>query len=331
MDLCIDDFHRGEWGEAAELAAEGLSVCEERGSRFFGWYFRYHQALLAAVQGRFDTSRALADQMIGWAGPRGARTAQVYARHALVLADLGQGDFESAYQHATAMSPAGTLASHVPHCLWVVMDLVEAAVRTHRHEEADRHVRAMREADLAALSPRLAILAAASAAIAADDGQAPALFQRALGLPTVDQWPFDAARVRLAYGERLRRTRATTESRIPLQAALTAFQKLGAAPWASRAELELRATGAIRTPSGARGADSLTPQELQIARLAASGLTNKQIAERLYLSPRTVGGHLYQIFPKLGITTRAALRDALGRGGQLVTDARRRRPAPPRL
>ena len=74
----------------------------------------------------------------------------------------------------------------------------------------------------------------------------------------------------------------------------------------------MRATGAIRTPSSARGAESLTPQELQIARLAASGLTNKQIAERLYLSPRTVGGHLYQIFPKLGITTRAALRDALG-------------------
>ena len=238
MDLCIDDFHRGEWGEAAQLAAEGLSLCEERGSRFFGWYFRYHQALLAAVQGRFDTSRALADQMIGWAGPRGARTAQAYARHALVLADLGQGDFESAYQHATAMSPAGTLASHVPHCLWVVMDLVDAAVRTQRHDDADRHVRAMREADLAALSPRLAILVTASAAIAADDEQAPPLFQRALGLPTVDQWPFDAARVRLLYGERLRRTRAAAESRIPLQAALTAFQKLGAAPWASRAELE---------------------------------------------------------------------------------------------
>ena len=153
---------------------------------------------------------------------------------------------------------------------------------------------------------------AASAAIAADDERAPALFQRALGLPSVEQWPFDAARVRLAYGERLRRTRAAAESRIPLQAALTAFQKLGAAPWASRAELELRATGAIRTPSSARGAESLTPQELQIARLAASGLTNKQIAQRLYLSPRTVGGHLYQIFPKLGITTRAALRDALG-------------------
>ena len=144
MDLCIDDFHRGEWEEAAELAAEGLRVCEERGSGFFGWYFRYHQALLAAVQGRFDTSRALADQMTGWAGPRGVRTAQVYAHHAQVLADLGQGDFESAYHHATAMSPAGTLASQVPHCLWVVMDLVEAGVRTHRQDEAGPHVRASR-------------------------------------------------------------------------------------------------------------------------------------------------------------------------------------------
>ena len=74
----------------------------------------------------------------------------------------------------------------------------------------------------------------------------------------------------------------------------------------------MRATGLTRTPSGVPGAAALTPQELQIARLAASGMTNKQIAARLYLSPRTVGGHLYQIFPKLGITSRAALRDALG-------------------
>jgi len=311
VNLCFDDFLRGDWGEAVELATEGLQVSEERGGRFFGWYFRYLQALLAAVQGRFDTSRALANQVIGWAGPRGVRTAQVWTLHALVLADLGQGDYESAYQHATAMSPAGALAPYAPHCLWVVMDLVEAAVRTHRQAEAERHVQAVREAGIAALSPRLAILAAGSAAIAADDEHAPALFEEALRLPTVDQWPFDVARVRLAYGERLRRLRATTESRTHLEAALAAFQKLGATPWASRAEPELRATGRTRMPSRAPDVGALTPQELQIARLAASGMTNKQIAERLFLSPRTVGGHLYQIFPKLGITTRAALRDAL--------------------
>ena len=104
-------------------------------------------------------------------------------------------------------------------------------------------MQAVREADIAALSERLAILAVASAAIAAGDEQAPSLFEQALSLPTADQWPFDVARVRLAYGERLRRVRAATESRIHLEVALTAFQKLGAAPWAARAELELRAAG----------------------------------------------------------------------------------------
>jgi DNA-binding CsgD family transcriptional regulator len=172
-------------------------------------------------------------------------------------------------------------------------------------------VQALCEAGRAVLSPRLTILAAASAAIAADDAHAPALFEEALNLPTVDQWPFDAARVRLGYGERLRRLRVITESRTYLEAALTAFQKLGAAPWAARAELELAATGRTKVPSRAAGTGALTPQKLQIARLAATGMTNKQIAERLYLSPRTVGGHLYQIFPALGISTRAALRDAL--------------------
>jgi len=310
-NLCFDDFARGNWAEAAELAAEGLKVAEDRAGRFFGWYFRYIQALLAAVQGRFDTSRALASQVIGWAGPRGVGLAQVWAHYALELADLGAGDFEGAYRHAAAMSPAGTLAPYAPHCLWAVMDLVESAVRTHRQAEAERHVHAISEAGIAALSPRLAILAAGSAALVAGDNRAPALFEEALSLPAADQWPFDVARVRLVYGERLRRLRATSESRIHLEAALAAFQKLGALPWAARAELELRATGRTRMPSRAPDAGALTPQELQIARLAASGMTNKQIAERLFLSPRTVGGHLYQIFPKLGITTRAGLRDAL--------------------
>ena len=314
MDLCTDDFHRGLWGEADELAAEGLRVAEERGSRFFAWYLRYHQALLAAVQGRFDTSRALAEQIIGWAGPRGVRTAHIYAHHPLVLADLGQGDFESAYRHAAAISPPGSPGVSRP------------ALSVGRHGPGrgrGAHAPGGRgrppcpghgaSGDRRPV-PRLAILVSASAAIAAQDDEAPALFEKALSLPTVDQWPFDVARVRLAYGERLRRARATTDSRVHLQAALTAFRALGAAPWASRSELELRATGLTRTPSVAPGIDSLTPQELQIARLAAAGMTNKQIAERLFLSPRTVGGHLYQIFPKLGISTRAALRDALDQG-----------------
>ncbi|MFF4727353.1 ATP-binding protein [Streptomyces mirabilis] len=308
MDVCVDDFQRGRWVEQAELAAEGLRVCDGLGGSVFSFYFRYHQALLAAVQGRFGACRSLTAQMLGWAGPRGAGTAERFARHALVLSALGQGDWESAFRHAEAVSAAGELAPHVPHALWVAMDLVEAGVRTGRRDLARAHVRALREADVAALSPRLAMHVAAAEALVAPDEAAPGLFEAALGLPTVGEWPFDAARIRLNHGERLRRIRATTRARAQLAEALAVFRDLGAAPWAERAERELRAAGQA---DPGRGVGSLTAQERQIADLAAQGLTNREIAERLVLSPRTVGSHLYRVFPKLGIAKRAALRDAL--------------------
>jgi DNA-binding CsgD family transcriptional regulator len=227
------------------------------------------------------------------------------------VAALGRGDFEDAYQHATAISPAGVLASHVPLALWVFMDLVEAAVRTGRHTEAAAHVTAIRDAGIATISPRVALLAAGSEAIATPDGNSLGLFEEALAIPGVDRFPFDLARVQFLYGERLRRARFTKESRSHLAAALEIFERLGARPWASRAAGELQATGQTNACADQPARDSLTPQERQIAMLAAAGLTNKEIGQQLFLSHRTVGAHLYQIFPKLGITTRAALRDAL--------------------
>ena len=116
--------------------------------------------------------------------------------------------------------------------------------------------------------------------------------------------------MRLAYGERLRRLRRTRDARSQLAAARDGFERLGARPWSRRAATELGATGATRHLTGG-GAASLTPQEREIALLAATGLTNREIAARLYMSHRTVSAHLYRIFPKLGITSRAALRDAL--------------------
>ncbi len=157
---------------------------------------------------------------------------------------------------------------------------------------------------------QLDLLATASAAIAAPAHEAGQLFGAALAVPGADRWPFDFARVRLAYGEHLRRDRATTEARAHLGAALATFRVLGARPWAERADNELRAAGLHAIRAAGYELPELTAQERQIASLAAAGLTNKEIGQRLYLH-RTVGGHLYQIFPKLGITSRAALRDAL--------------------
>jgi DNA-binding CsgD family transcriptional regulator len=109
---------------------------------------------------------------------------------------------------------------------------------------------------------------------------------------------------------RFRPVKRTTDARQQLAGAAEIFRRLGAVPWADRADRELRATG-ITVSKADAGLDSLTPQQRQIALLAAAGRINKEIAARLFLSPRTVSTHLYQVFPKLGITSRAALRDAL--------------------
>ena len=94
-------------------------------------------------------------------------------------------------------------------------------------------------------------------------------------------------------------------------AALATFERLRAYPWIDRTGDELRAAGRVPAARPERRVEVLTTQEWEIAALAAGGLTNKQIGERLFLSHRTVSTHLYRIFPKLGISTRSALRDAL--------------------
>jgi len=218
---------------------------------------------------------------------------------------MGQGDFEEAYRQASAINPPGTFLSQVPQALRVVFELVEAAARSGRQAEATAHAAAMRSAGLPSISPRLAFLTAGAAALAAPDD---ALFDAALASPGAHRWLFEYARIRLAYGEHLRRARAKTRASVQLTAALDAFDELGAVPWAVRAASELRACGLTRTRGSGQ---ALSAREREIATLAASGLTNKQIGEQLILSPRTVGDHLHKIFPKLGITTRAALRDAL--------------------
>jgi DNA-binding CsgD family transcriptional regulator len=307
-----DGFRTGQWDQAQQLADEGVALCDAHGYLLLRWMGRHVQALLAAARGDYDTTVALADEMIRWASPRQAMNVQTYGWLALELAALGRGDFEAAYQHANAVSPAGVLGSHQPYALFSPMDLVEAAMRTNRRAEAAAHVEAMRAAGIGVLSSRLALQATGSAAIAAADDSAPGLFEAALTIPGAASWPFDFARVQLLYGERLRRARATTQARVSLGAALGIFADLGARPWAQRAASELRAAGMAPDRADRPGPSALTPQEREIALLAAAGLTNKQIAERLLLSHRTIGAHLSRVFPKLGITSRAALRSALG-------------------
>jgi DNA-binding CsgD family transcriptional regulator len=307
-----DDFRSGQWDDAQRLLDEADELCDVHGYRLLSVTARSVQACITAARGDDAATRSLTDEMLQWATPRGVRTVQGYAWQAQALAALGRGDFEEAYRLASKMSPAGVIAFHLPGVLYVLMDLVEAAVRTGRDAEAAAHVAAIQQSNIAALSSRLALVALGSAAIAADtDRAAVELFEEALAVPGAERWSFDLARVQLVYGERLRRMRAVTEARMQLTAAIEAFERMGARPWTDRARSELRATGQSKPRVGSSALAPLTAQEREIALLAASGLTNKQIGERLFLSPRTVGGHLHRVFPKLGVVTRAALRDAL--------------------
>ncbi|MGA2011879.1 MAG: AAA family ATPase [Solirubrobacteraceae bacterium] len=309
--IAFEDFWTGQWAEATRLAEEARTLCEAHGFPLFAFSVRHVQAAVAAAQGQDAEAQALVDAMNEWAIPRGVRLANPITGHIKVLIAAGRGDFEEVYRLTSSITPPGTLPSHLHVGHWIMTDLVEATIRTHRTTEASAHVAAIRNANLAAISPRLRLLSSAAWAIGAADECAVELFDEALATPEADHWPFDLARVELAYGERLRRLRATTASRIHLTAAVETFDRLGAHPWANRAATELRATGQTKPRRIGLPRDDLTSQECEIAMLAATGLSNKEIGQRLFLSHRTVAAHLHRAFPKLGITSRAGLRDAL--------------------
>jgi ATP/maltotriose-dependent transcriptional regulator MalT len=312
--LAFEVYFEGRWDEADSLLAESLALGEQHGYRLFVWCAKYGQALLAAARGDDASVGSLTDEIIRWAVPRGVLVVPQYCSHAKALAALGRGAFDEAYREAASISSAGALPPLWAHALWVILDLVEAAARTGRTAEAAAHVAAVSRLRVQDISGRLALLVNAAEGVAADRDRAGACFELALQAPDADRWPFDLARVRLLYGEHLRRMRMYAEARIHLGAALDAFQRLGAEPWVRRAAGELRVAGAQPGPRR-RYSEKLTTQEREIARLAATGMTNRQIAERLFLSDRTVSAHLYHVFPKLGITSRAALRDALAAVG----------------
>jgi DNA-binding CsgD family transcriptional regulator len=310
--LALEAYQTGQWEEAWQLAEAAGTRSADRGYQLLSHQARTVLAFVAASRGDAETARGHADEITRWAAPRGITLLLGAARYACARAALAQSDFQTAYLQAARISPVGDVSSQ-PFAAWAALDLVEAALRTDRHSDAVAHVEAVRQAGLAAASPRMALLSTAAMAMTAADDEAPALFDLALASEYAGRWPFDRARVRLLFGERLRRAREVTRARGCLSEAFDEFRRLGALTWAERAAMELRAAGLALPGADRCGHQVLTPQELQIARLAAAGLTNKQIAGQLFMSHRTVGCHLYRMFPKLGITSRAALGGVLPR------------------
>jgi len=198
-----------------------------------------------------------------------------------------------------------------------VADLADAAVRADRRIEGRDVIEHALSHLNGTASARLEQLIARARGILAGADGAEAHFDKALADPAGDQWPFEQAQLWLDHAEWLRRRRRINDAKGVLTEAVGTFRRLGARSWAERAQAELRACGVAVTPAPA-GPDALgelTPQQRQIVRLASDGLTDREIGERLFLSPRTVSSHLYRSYPKLGVASRHQLRDVIARAG----------------
>ncbi len=249
----------------------------------------------------------------GRARPAGRRPAPLLAQVQLArgTAALGAGHYDEAYEQLARIFDPHDAAYH-PHLrAWALVDLAEAAAGGRHHDAARRHHAELIPEAAATGSPLLRASLAVAAPILAAGGDAQARFDAAFGAG-LTAWPLHRARLQLAHGMWLRRRQQAGDSRAPLRAARDTFDALGADAWAERARQELRAAGERSGRPAARALDLLAPQELHIARLAAQGLTNREIGQQLYLSQRTVRNHLYRIFPKLGITSRTELAAVVG-------------------
>ena len=308
--LASGSLFAGRWEQAERLSQEALEMCVDLGYPILAWTPRWIQAQLAAMRGEGELLARRDIENRQWAIPRQIRAVTTLSTHAAQLAALGLGDHQGAYELVTTICEPGAFPRHQPFALWTFLDLVEAAMMTGRAEAARAHVTAAKDIEFAGISSRMALHFAAALAMVAADDRAADLFEDALAVDTSHDWPFDRARVELLYGSWLRRAGQGTAARVHLGAASEVFERLGARPWVERCRAEARTLGDRRS-APAKLAAGLTAQEYEIAMMAATGLSNREIGARLFVSPRTVGAHLYRVFPKLGISSRAGLRDAL--------------------
>ncbi|WP_344337507.1 LuxR C-terminal-related transcriptional regulator, partial [Kitasatospora putterlickiae] len=297
-------FH-GRHRDAEVTAAEGYALARDTGQHQWTSQLAALLACLAALGGSDERCAELAAEALASGSPAPA-AGEPWARWALALLDLGRGRVAVAADRLHALT-TGPYRHHVG-ATRAVPDLVEAAVRLGEPERAAEAYERFARWVGAAGTPWAEALLLRCQALLGPDELAEAAYRAALELHEGTHRSFEQARTALLYGEWLRRERRRTDARPHLGAALEVFERLGATPWADRARAELTATGSAAPAQATVGAlTALTPQELQIARLAAQGLTNRDIAAQLFLSPRTVGHHLYKAYPKLGIASRTEL------------------------
>jgi DNA-binding CsgD family transcriptional regulator len=311
----------GRWDEALDVAAEAADLAEANHMEIIAATADLITATVLAMRADSGAARRYADRALATVDPAECGQVAARARRALGVAALADGSYLQAFTQLRGLfSDDGTPLHNYDSYLGVA-DLAAAAVRADRRMEGqDVLERALSQLHGTA-SPRLEQLIARARGILASPDAAEAHYGTALADPAGDQWPFERAQLRLDHGEWLRRRRRINDAKPILTDALGTFRRLGARSWAQRAQAELRACGVAVTgaPAEPDALGELTPQQRQIVRLASDGLTDREIGDRLFLSPRTVSSHLYRAYPKLGVAGRNQLRDVIARASTPTT------------
>jgi DNA-binding CsgD family transcriptional regulator len=311
----------GRWDEALDVAAEAAGLAEANQMELIAASAGVITATVLALRGDCDAARSHAARALAAVDPAECGLIAARARRALGIAALADGSYLHAFTQLRGLfSQDGTPLHNYASYLGVA-DLAAAAVRAGRRLEGSGLIEQVLSRLEGRPSARLEQLSARARGLLASPDAAGAHFGAALADPAGDQWPFERAQLRLDHAEWLRRRRRINDAKPVLTQALATFRRLGARPWTQRAQAELRAAGVTTAGTAAEpGALSeLTPQQRQIVRLASDGLTDRQIGERLFLSPRTVASHLYRSYPKLGVASRHQLRDIITRASTPTT------------
>ncbi|HXV35241.1 MAG TPA: AAA family ATPase [Gaiellaceae bacterium] len=299
--LAITELWAGRWASGSANAREGVQLAREIGQHDLVAQQLVLLALIAALRGSEDECRSLAAESRELASARRLGIVLELAHWALALLELGLGRPEEALRRCREIS--STLV-----VFWGALDRIEAALRAGEPETARTWLDVLEPwAESSESAWARAVALHCRALLSDDEGESERLFLAALEAHVEASRPFEHARTELAYGEFLRRVRRRVEARDHLRAALDGFETLGATLWAERARVELRASGQTARKRDPSTRNTLTEQELQIARFVAEGRTNREVAAQLFLSPRTIDFHLRNVYRKLGITSRTAL------------------------
>jgi DNA-binding CsgD family transcriptional regulator len=261
-------------------------------------------ALVGAIRGDEQACRAAAERAHALADARHLRIVAAAADWALGLLELGLGRPAEALNRLLALTGQ---KGHPGILLWAAPDLVEAAARAGRPDLCEAVAERFERWATGSGLPVPAAAAARCRGLLSHADEAVEQYTTALQYDRSAERPFERARTELALGEELRRMRRRSEARTHLREAMEVFERLGAAPWAERARTELRASGETARRRDPSTLQQLTPQELQVARLAGGGASNPDIAAKLFLSRRTVEYHLQKVFSKLGVASRVEL------------------------